>query len=199
MLDFMPGKRFTWKVPSIKGHAFMEGYEILKPGDFILCIDYRALTGATIKYLTKGDFSHACMCVGKGLPDYEVGEMLSQGYTKSYWFDIVHESERVVIMRPNWPEWFRILVVNEYRSFNGTGYDTKMMLGVAVLYCSESVYQAVLRVCQRLNDFTYMIDVSLEDLAGLGRKYISPTGIFKAKNVPIVWDSLLARKIPIDG
>jgi len=53
-------------------------------------------------------------------------------------------------------------------------------MGVKALYCSELVYQS---------DFERRLDVNLEDLAGLGRKYISPDGLYKAKNVRVVWDS----------
>lgn len=184
LLDFMPGKRFTWKVPSIKGEQFINGYNLLKPGDIVLCIDTRAFTGASIKYLTKGTFSHASLCVGKGNVDYpgfEIAEMLGGGFSKSFFYDLVHESERVVIIRCNdWDEKYIKRVINICLSFEHATYDIAFDLGVKSLYCSELVYQA---------DEEHRLQVDLSDIAGLGRLYISPTGLFKAKNVSLIWDS----------
>lgn len=196
LLDFMPGKRFTWKVPSIKGSNFNGAHWVLEPGDIILSIDYRAFTGAVIKFLSKGEFSHACMCVNNVRSGhafkYEVGEMLAGGYTRSFFYDIVHESERVVILRANWTKEFRKAVIEAYMAFEGTPYDTKMELGTKALYCSESVYQAVLNAQKKLNDYSQCLDVNLEDLAGLGRQYLSPTGIYKAKNATVIHDTQTA-------
>ena len=40
-----------------------------------------------------------------------------------------------------------------------------------------------------MSDFEKRLDISLEDLAGLGTPYISPTGLLRAKNCDVVWDS----------
>lgn len=191
LLDFMPGKRFTWKVPSIKGRTYSIAHMYLGPGDILVSIDTRALTGAVIKYLSKGQFSHACMCVGKWPEDkYEIGEMLAHGYTQNFFYDLVHESERVVILRPNWPPNFRDQVIECYKSFLGTPYDVKMALDTKALYCSESVWQAV-QLARRIKPeyADYNLDVDLEDFAGLGRQYLSPTGIYEAKNLTIIYDT----------
>lgn len=180
LLKFMPGKRFTWKVPSIKGSQFNEGHHLLKPGDIVLCIDTRAFTGASIKYLTKGEFSHAALSFGRW-PDYEIAEMLGEGYTRSCFYDLVHESERVVILRcKDFDEEYIKKMLAKCESFCSAQYDIEFDLGIQALYCSELVYQS---------DFERRLQVDLSDLAGLGRKYISPTGLYHAKNVEVVWDS----------
>jgi len=192
LLKFMPGKRFTTKIPPLKGYKYHSGYERLQPGDIVLCIDTKAYTGASIKFITKGVFSHATVCVGKkgdkDYPGYEIAEILSEGYTKSFFYDIVHEASRVVILRcPFWPEDYRKRFTLKVKSFEDVKiYDIEFKLGVKALYCSELVYQA---------DIEKTLVLNLEDFAGLGRPYISPTGLYKSPSLEVIWDSDLCNLI----
>ena len=175
-MRLIPSIRFTTNYTSLRGWKYQRGYKLLKPGDILLTIDHHKLT--TI--LVPGLFSHAAMCVAKG-DEWEVSEMTNTDYTYSCFFDICKESDRVVIMRcKDFDEEYTKKVVNKCKSFKGTKYDVEFNLGIKALYCSELIYHS---------DFEHRLHVSLEDIASIGREYISPTGLFKAKNVDVVWDS----------
>jgi len=178
--DKIPYIRFTTYYTSLRGNKYQDGYKKLKPGHIILTLDRKKLTSLLIP----GDFCHAALCVNKYSeenPTFEVAELTHTDYTKSYFFDICKESDRVVILEClAWDEEYIPRVIERCYSFSDAIYDVKFEMGVKALYCSELVYQS---------DFERRLDVNLEDLAGLGRQYISPDGLFKAKNVWVVWDS----------
>ena len=179
-LHVIPYIRLTTYYTSLRGRKYQEGYAKLQPGHIILTVDKKKLTSLLIP----GDWAHAALCVGKKsavYDGYEVAEMTHTNYTKSYFFDICKESDRVVILRcVDWDQAYTRKVIDKCRSFENAVYDTKFDFGVKALYCSELVFQS---------DFERRLDVKLDDLSGLGRQYISPDGLFKAKNVRIVWDS----------
>ena len=62
--------------------------------------------------------------------------------------------------------------VYKCKSFQGAEYDASFDLGVKSLYCSELIYQSY-----QGNS----LGANLEDFVGLGRPYISPTGLYHAK------------------
>jgi hypothetical protein len=182
LLHIIPFIRFTTYYTSLRGWKYRRGYKLLKPGDIILTKDKKKLTALLIP----GEFSHAALCVDVG-SEWEISEMTHTNYTKSCFFDICKESDRVVIIRCNdWDEDYITNVILTCKSFVTAVYDTdfkledKMTLGIPSLYCSELVYQS---------DYAHKLIVSLEDLAGIGRPYISPFGLSKAKNITWVWDS----------
>ena len=107
--------------------------------------------------------------------------MTHTDYTKSTFFDICKESDRVVVMRciESTPE-IVFDAIERCKKFAGASYDFEFKLGVKALYCSELVYQSY-----RDN----FLKVNLEDMVGLGREYVSPTGLYKAKNLVVVADS----------
>ncbi len=175
----IPYIRFTTYYTSLRGAKYQAGYKKLEPGHIILTIDNKKLTSLLIP----GTFAHAALCLGKsnGSDTYEVAEMTHPDYTKSYCFDICKEADRVVILKcDNWDEEYTQKVIDKCLEFEDVTYDVKFDLGVKTLYCSELVFQS---------DFERRLDINLEDLAGLGRQYISPDGLYKAKNVKVVWDS----------
>jgi hypothetical protein len=184
LLHVIPYIRFTTYYTSLRGWKYHAGYKFLKPGHILLAKDKRKLTTVLIG----GEFTHAALCVGlRSQGDFfEVAEMTHTNFTKSDFFDICKESDRVMILEciffdPPYIE----KVIEKCLSFHNATYDTAFQLGVEALYCSELVYQS---------DFEFRIGANLEDLAGLGRPYISPTGLLKAPNVKIVWDSDLETK-----
>jgi len=151
----------------------------LQPGDIILTRDNWKLTS----FLIPGHLIHAALCVAKDDTDplFEVAEMVRTGYRKSEFYDICHEADHVVILRcTDWDEEYVKRVVETCLSFDGLDYDVKFELGVKTLYCSELIVAS---------DPEKRLDVSYADLIGLGRPYISPMGIYKAKNVELIWDS----------
>ncbi len=172
----IPYLRFKMYYTNMKGYQYRQGYEVLRPGHIIVTIDYSKLT----TMLIGGTFTHAAQCVGKG-GDWEISEMTHTDYTKSTFFDICKESDRVVILEcPDWTGEYLQQVINRCKNMDGAKYDQEFALGLENLYCSELVY---------LSDIENRMQASLDDLADLGRPYISPTGLYKARNVRVVWDS----------
>jgi hypothetical protein len=174
--NIVPYIRFTLYYTSLRGWKYHKLYKVLEPGDIILTIDEKKLTTVLIP----GEFSHAAMCVSKdGL--WEVSEMTHKDYTKSTFFDLCKESDRVVILRcKNCTQHQIDEAIERCKSFEGAEYDVKFKFCIKALYCSELVYRSY---------EDNLLEVSLEDLVGLGRPYISPTGLYKAKNVYVVMDS----------
>ena len=171
----IPYIRFTTYYTSLRGKKYHILYNILQAGDVLLTIDRKKLT--TI--LIPGDFSHAAMCISKdGV--WETSEMTHDDYTKSTFFDVCKESDRVVIMRPKLSQQEIDAAIEKCKSFEGAAYDSSFDLGIKTLYCSELIYQSY---------ENNSLQANLEDFAGLGRPYISPTGLYHAKNLTIVADS----------
>jgi len=176
IMDKIPFIRFCLYYTSTHGQEYKRGYSILRAGDIILTRDNWKLT----TFLIPGEFPHAALCVSKG-GDFEVAEMTRVGFRKSEFYDICHESDRVVIIRcKDWDKDYIEKVVEKCLSFDGANYDIKFELGVKALYCSELVVAS---------DPEKRLIVSYGDLIGLGRPYISPMGIYAAKNIEVVWDS----------
>lgn len=181
----VPFIRFSFYYTSIRGSHYREGYALLKPGDIILTRDNWKLTS----FLIPGHLIHAALCVAKDDtdPSFEVAEMVRTGYRKSEFYDICHEADHVVILRcTDWDEEYIKQVVETCLSFDGLDYDVKFELGIKTLYCSELIVAS---------DPEKRLDVSYADLIGLGRPYISPMGIYKAKNTELVWDSSNSKTI----
>lgn len=174
--NVIPYIRFTTYYTSLRGWKYHLGYKLLKKGDIILTQDKKKLTTVVIG----GEFAHAALCVAKdGL--FEVAEMTHTDYTKSCFFDLCKEATKVTVVRcTGWDEEYTEKVVEECLKHEDATYDNKFQFGVKALYCSELVY---------LSDIEKRLKVSLEDLAGIGRPYISPYGLFLAENVEIVWES----------
>jgi hypothetical protein len=183
----IPYIRFTTYYTSLRGSKYHAGYNVLQPADIITTVDRKKLTSLLIP----GEMCHAALCVGLrklGWP-YEVVEMTHTNYTKSDFFDICKESDRVVILRcKDWVGSYRDAVIEAALSFEGAHYDSAFDLGIQSLYCSELDYQADRRAAEKLREAP-RLQVDLADLAGLGRPYISPDGLLFAKNVVCVWDS----------
>ena len=171
----IPYIRFTTYYTNLRGKKYHALYKELQPGDVLLTVDRKKLT--TI--LIPGDFSHAAMCISKDRV-WETSEMTHDDYTKSTFFDICKESDRVVIMRPVLPQQEIDEAVGKCKSFEGVEYDASFELGVKSLYCSELIYQSY-----QGNS----LGANLEDFVGLGRQYISPTGLYYAKNLKVIADS----------
>jgi hypothetical protein len=130
--------------------------------------------------LIPGEVAHAGLCVAKDA-EWEISEMTHDNYSKSNFFDICKESDRVLILRcKDWDENYKQQVIDKCKTFVDATYDVSFDFGVKALYCSELVYQS---------DIEKRLEVNLDDIAGIGQKYISPTGILKAENCDIIWDS----------
>jgi len=172
----IPYIRFTTYYTSLRGVKYHKLYDLLQAGDVILSLDRKKLT----TLLIPGEFSHACMCVSVNRA-WEISEMTHTDYTKSTFFDVCKESDRVVIMRCKLYDDNDIeFAIERCRSFKDASYDLEFDLGVQELYCSELVYQSY------ADNF---LGVNLEDLVGLDREYISPTGLYNGNNLEVIIDS----------
>lgn len=172
----IPYIRFTLYYPKFKGINFYKAYEILQPGDFLVSKDAKKLT--TI--LIGGEWTHAALCISKDKV-FEVAEMTHKDFTRSTFFDFCKESDEIAIYRiNNVDQGYVQKMINKCMSMSDADYDEEFELGVKSLYCSELVY---------LSDAEGRIGASLDDLAGLGRPYISPTGLTEGKNVTCIFDS----------
>lgn len=162
----------------IKGNQYKSGYKLLKSGDIILTTDKKKLTSLLIP----GEWNHAALCIDKGLNvDYEVAEMTHADYTKSHFFDICKESDRILIMRcPDFTDTYIKAMTSQCKEYEKAKYDVEFNLGIEALYCSELIYQS---------DFARVLNFDLSDFAGIGRPYLSPQGIRECKNLDVVWDS----------
>lgn len=176
LLNVIPFIRFTTYYTSLRGWKYRKGFEKLRPGHIILAVDRKKLT----TLLIKGDFSHAALCVGKN-SDWEVSEMTHHHYTRSTFFDICKEADRILLLKCNDWDWeYTNKVITKCLTLTSAKYNTQFIFGIPALYCSELIY---------VSDVEKRLKVNIEDLAGLGRQYISPTGLYKAKNCSVVWDS----------
>jgi hypothetical protein len=176
LLSVIPYIRFTTYYTSFRGWKYHRGYPLLRPGDIVLCKDKKKLTSL----LVPGIFTHACQCVDVG-SEWEISEMDHLGYVKSTFFDVCKESDRIVILRCNdYDADYTEKVIAKCKSLLGSPYNVEFKLGIPALYCSDLEY---------VSDIENRLQVSLEDLDELGRPYISPTGLYLAKNCTVVWDS----------
>jgi len=172
----IPYIRFSTYYTSMRGIKYHQVYNLIRPGDIILTVDKKKLT----TFLIGGEFSHAALCVSKDR-NWEISEMTHTDYTKSTVSDLCYEADRVVVLRCvdfNMPYICRF--VDKCKSFEGIPYDNMFELGVEALSCSELVYEA---------DFERRLKINLEDVVGIGQLYISPTGLYNAKNVITVIDT----------
>lgn len=179
LLKIIPYIRFTLYYTDFRGVDYHAGYEKLKKGDIVLGVDRRKLT----HFLIPGTMTHAMACVGKRDQGYytEICEMTHHDFTRSMFFDVCKEADRIVIMRcSDFDEAYVEKFADAVWSHSDAKYDCEFELGGRNEYCSELVYES---------DVERRMKVSLEDLAGLGRQYISPDGLMFGVNMQCVYDS----------
>lgn len=171
-----PKLRLTLYYTSMKGWKYHRGYKLLQEGDIILTRDNLKL----VTYIIGGEWAHAGYCVSKN-GDFECAEMTHKDFTKSTFADMCFEADRVAIVRClDWDEDYIKKVTSNIKEQQNAKYDVEFSLDNEFLYCSELILLA---------DEERRLDVDLEDLEQLGREYLSPTGLWNAKNVTVVWDS----------
>jgi len=175
LMNIIPYIRFSLYYTDMSGVKYNALNKVMQPGDVLLCIDKRKLTTKLIP----GEFSHAAMCVSNdGV--WETSEMTHHDYAKRCLFDICKESDRVVILRPQLDKTIIDQAVDKCKSFQQAKYDIEFSLGVEALYCSELVYESYAN---------NSLEADISDLAGLGKQYISPSGLYAARKLKIIIDS----------
>ncbi len=198
LIDVIPYIRFTLYYTSFPGSKYIEGYRVLTPKHFILAKDSKKLT----TLLVNGFMTHAGKCVNRrrdGVMDpvisneyvtWDIAEMTHKNYTKSHFFDICKESDRVLICRcVDYDDAYSALVNFFTVMLQNSIYDVQFTLGVEALYCSELVYQADRLASEKNGLESPVLNADLTDSKGLGTKYISPDGLLFASNVICDWDS----------
>lgn len=172
----IPYARLSFYYTAIRGWQYQQGQKLLRPGDILLATDRWKLASMLIP----GKFAHAALCVARGEP-FEVAEMTRNGFTKSTFFDICKEADRVVILRcRDWTEEYIPRVIACCRRFQNMPYDVTFQMGAGGLYCATLV---------ALSDPEHRLDIEYGNLLGTGRPYIHPGSIYEASNVDVIWDS----------
>ncbi|NLX14258.1 MAG: hypothetical protein GXY44_11475 [Phycisphaerales bacterium] len=182
VLGILPYMRFSNYYAAIRGWQYKRGYSLLHPGDIILSVDRRKL----LSLIVPGAFAHCALCVAKGDNEvFEVAEMTKDHYTKSTFFDVCKEADRVVILRcTEWDADYTKQVIDNCRRFEGKRYDVTFTPDTERLYCPQLIIAS---------DHERRIDIPYDTLPFLGRSYVSPRCLYDARNVEIVWDSGLAE------
>lgn len=181
MLHVVPYIRFTCYYTSFRGWKYQRGYAKLKPGHIILTNDRWKLTSLLIP----GEWTHAALCVNRDC-EFEIAEMTHTNFTRSTFFDLCKEATRVAIIRcRDWDREYVNRVITQCLSLADRPYDVCFAQGPQALYCSELIIES---------DVAHRLQASNEDIMGLGMPYVSPTGISKATNIDVVWDSANERR-----
>ena len=193
--EVLPRLRFSNTYSEMEGEDFKWIYELAQPGDILLSVDYKNLSTSLIG----GDFAHAAVVIEKGLGRTEISEMVSEGYRESHIANFCYHADRVALIRivdPKYtPQYIEKLIAN-VRSFEGDGYNRQFMphdnpdeywknkKGDKVYqfhYCSQMFTDA---------DEDHVGDFNWGDLMGLGIPYISPDGLYRGKNIEIIFDTI---------
>ncbi len=176
------------------GVIVKDGYKHLKKGHIILCIDRRNLAGKIIGNITadehgldndndgKADiYTHAAFCANPNHDNFEISEMTHDNYVKCCFSDICFKATRAVILEcDDFDEEYVDAMVNNLPTFENAVYDVTYTMGnIKALACSALIYEI---------DFERRMQVSTEPLLGV-KPYVSPMGLFKGKNIKIIWDS----------
>ena len=179
LFNVIPYIRLSLYYTTMRGWKYHRGYKLLKPGHIILTTVRSKLSTMIIG----GEFAHAGLCISKN-EQFECAEMTHLNFTHSTFADMCFQADRVVIIECTAfdEDYVNNVLVPTCRSFEHAKYDAGFTLGLGneFLYCSEMVLEA---------DKEKRMDVNLEDLIALGKKYLSPTGLYKMGNGRIVWDS----------
>ena len=180
VLRILPYMRFSNYYTDIRGWTYKRGYRLLRPGDIILSTDRHKL----LSYMVPGDFAHAALCVDKGGDvEFEVAEMTKSHFTRSTFYDVCKEADIVVILRClDWDPAYVRKVIEKCRSFEGVQYDVTFSPETDKLYCPQLI---------TASDVENRLDVQPDALPFLGRPYVSPTCLYEAANVEVIWDSRL--------
>lgn len=180
----------AWTIPSIRfgkktipEEVFKQLEDIIQPGMCILVRDPLKLS----HILIGGHWSHAAICVRKLYVNDVwqmkiIGEMGHSNYQELDLKEMLGYSQSVCVIKPklSTPEYLNSMAARaQILGHVSRQYDQLFELGEESLYCSELVYMA---------DDVHLYDASLEDLAGLGKPYISPDGLYKSNNSEVVFE-----------
>lgn len=144
----------------------------MKKGDVLLSKSAGHLTNVLIG----GRYSHAAIVVDKN----KIAEMTANGFDVVDVDKFCKQSTRICLLRlKSYDAEYGETMAQTAMGFSNASYDLDFTLGVEALYCSELVYQA---------DVERRISADLTDLAGLGRPYISPIGLYNAQGLQIIYE-----------
>jgi len=142
------------------------------PGDFLVSKSSFHLTN----WLIGGDFSHAAIVLDKDV----IAEMKANDFDIATVKEFCKGATRVALLRiNNIPEGYGLQMAAKSMDFSESKYDVEFKMGPEALFCSELCWAS---------DFKGLMQADLTDLIGVGTKYISPDGVYKAKNVEVVFE-----------
>lgn len=190
IMKVIPYIRFSVYYTDLRGSEYNKAYRMLRPGDAVVAVDFNKATAV----LVPGFTTHASFCVGRKIDrpmEFEMAEMTHHNFTKSDFFDICKEADRVLIVRcMDYTQDDISFFLQMVHSFKTALYDIKFdielvneefELKIPMLYCSELGYQADKRGPNKWK-------VDLSDIHGLGRPYLSPDGILFGLNMKCIYD-----------
>lgn len=144
--------------------------EKMRPGDVILSKSSGHLTNVLIG----GKYSHAALV----LEFDQIAEMTANGFDVVDVDKFCKQSTRIALLRlKEEDEQYGLQMAYRALTFANAAYDLDFDLGVEALYCSELCFQA---------DFEQRFECDLTDLAGIGRAYVSPEGLYSARGLKVV-------------
>lgn len=148
----------------------------LEDGDLVLVRTKKSL-GAK---LIPGLWDHLLVYTNHA-PKFQFVEMIAHGWNEVDYKHVFNDCDGICILRPKLP-WSK-KYINIFRrkclSFKGCKYDNQFTLGIKTLYCFEMAYQS---------DVEHKLNFNLEDLAGLGRPYLSGNGIRNCPDLRVVYE-----------
>lgn len=190
IMKVLPYIRFSVYYTKLRGNEYNRAYKLLRPGDIVLAVDFKKATAILVPGLT----THAAFCVAKKSDrpcEFEMAEMTHHNFTKSDFFDICKEADRIFILRCmdytiDDVSFFIQMIHSFKNALYDILFDTELVneefeLKIPMLYCSELGYQSDKRGPNKWK-------VDLSDMAGLGRPYISPDGILFGLNMKCIYD-----------
>lgn len=164
---------YYWFAPMRPIKEYAEITALIEPGDFLVSTSKFKLT----HILIPGMIDHAAIYVGHG----DVVEMIGKGWNKIPLRQFWREATNMAVLRLNpHDEAYAYEMCGRANALKGTEYDIDFTLGVDFLYCSELLYVV---------DFENRAKFDLSDLKGLGKQYLSPTGVYQAKGCTVIYDT----------
>lgn len=176
MRKILPKLRFSNYYSHFNWAKYKEVYSNLRVGDILLSVDKTKLAARIIP----GEFSHAALCVSQDGVN-EVAEMVAEGYREIPFAQFCAEADAVLITRcPQWDEYYVGQVIERVKGLAGVGYDIQFDSTNDTFFCSELVIYG---------DLEKRLIVDATDDIGWGRPYVSPLGLYMAKNLDKIIDS----------
>jgi uncharacterized protein YycO len=167
---------YYWFSPNRPIDEFYDMEDLIAPGDFLVSTSRFKLTHLIISGIG-GYPDHAAIYIGDG----KVIEMVGTGWNKIPLRQFWREATNMAVIRlKKRDKAYASVMIQRALDMEGVEYDLWFEPSLDFLYCSE--------LCGHC-DIENRAEFNLDDLKGLGRKYLSPKGVMYAKGCEIVYDT----------